>query len=202
MRGLAGPLGIAVRDDLNNLLSAQISDSTWPKINAITARYMLRQMQYLGGPSVKQVKAACNDLLAAIDNLENKWNEHTADPAIKAALSSGFFDLTVKSLIEDGRLFLRKQLRKCDDDDVVASNGPWAQWVRELANIAPEMRIRATGEGPERNADLSDFVKFLLRLQSELPVQMAEHEKNPGSEVSKSSFARAVRRALEDSSDN
>jgi hypothetical protein len=142
------------------------------------------------------VRAACKDLIGAIDQLKRTYDRHAADPAIATLLANTTIDLSVKHLAGFDRDILTKQIGKCSDKRMNAFSSGWDEWIRDLARICPKIGIAPSGEGPERNAEdqSSKFVRLVRRLQAELPEICAEHESN--SRSSEASFAKAVRRAL------
>jgi hypothetical protein len=185
-----------VRGDLTELLNVDISEASWYAINAVTLRYMLRVSHFYLSSNTANVRAACKDLIGAIDQLKRTYDMHAADPAIAALLAEGDIDLSVKHLAGFDRDILTKQIEKCSDKTMTASGPGWDEWIRDLARICPKIGIAPSGEGPERNAEdqSSKFVRLVRRLQAELPEICAEHETN--SKSSEASFAKAVRRAL------
>jgi hypothetical protein len=76
---------------------------------------------------------------------------------------------------------------------------PWDEWIWNLARLARPLGITPSGEGPDRSGKASDFVRLVLRIQSELPDDLVHHEPEPGSysHSSQATFARAIRRALQ-----
>lgn len=185
-----------VRGDLTELLNVDISNASWYAINAVTVRYMSRASHYYLSSNTANVRAACKDLIGAIDQLKRTYDRHAADPAIATLLATMTIDLSVEHLAGFDRDILTKQIEECSDKTMTASGPGWDKWIRDLARICPKIGIAPSGEGPERNTEdqSSKFVRLVRRLQAELPEICAEHESD--SKSSEASFAKAVRRAL------
>lgn len=195
-QGRAHPLAGEVRDDLNRFFNLQISDKAWGWINAATARYILKEQHYRKAMSASKMKSACRALIEAIDNLCETFRK--LDPDVLKTIEHGSsIDLSIEHLIEHGRPWLTKQVNQSSVLRKISAEAPWDEWIRNLARIARTIGITPSGEGPDRSGKPSDFVKLALRIQSELPEDLALHEPDPGSPSTQSTFARAVRRALE-----
>jgi hypothetical protein len=195
-QGRAFPLAGEVRDDLNRFFNLQVSDEAWRSINFVTARYILKEQQYRKALSASKVKSACRALIEVIDNLVETFRK--LDPDVRKTIEQhGFIDLSIEQLIESGRPQLIKLVNQSSVSSKISAEAPWDEWIRNLARIARTIGIMPSGEGPDRSGKASDFVKLALRIQSELPEDLALHEPDPGSPSTQSTFARAVRRALE-----
>jgi hypothetical protein len=195
-QGRSHPLADEVRDDLNRLFTHKISDKAWRWINMATARYILKEHHYRKAINASKMKSACSALIEAIDNLGATFRKLDPD-IVKTIEHQSSLDLLIKHLIEHGRPWLIYQVNQSSVSIKVSAETPWDQWIRNLARIARVIGITPSGEGPDRSGKPSDFVKLALRIQSELPEDFALHEPDPGSPSTQSTFARAIRRALE-----
>jgi hypothetical protein len=194
--GRAIPFSNDVRNGLATLLNVQISDTVWRQINSITARYIQRANNDREALSTAKVRSACTDMIAALDHLGQTFAKHSADPGIARLFGNCALDTMVEHLTKVERISLETELIKCSHPKYSKSVAPWDIWVRSLARVVPEFGVSPSGEGNDRSGEASDFVKLLLRLQSELPEDLSQHESDHGSDSSLSTFARAVRRAL------
>jgi hypothetical protein len=190
------PFPSEVRGDLAVLLNVSISEATWYKIKATTARYILRASSFHAGLSSVTVRRICKELVGAIDRLKQIYDRNAADPRIDTLMQETCVDISVKHLADFDRTTLMREIKKSTDGARIASGPGWDQWIRDLAGICSEIGIAPSGEGPDRNFEnqSSRFVRLIRRLQAELPEICVEHE--PNSRSSEASFARAIRRAL------
>jgi hypothetical protein len=189
------PFTSEVRSDLAKFLNLKIGKGTWYKINAATARYVLRVAHFYGALPAVTVQTVCRELVEAIDNLQHVYNKNAKDPRVAAFLREMCVDIGIRHTEYDRKILMR-QIERCADNESIASGPGWDEWIRDLAKICPEIGIVPSGEGPDRSVlnQSSTFVRLISRLQAELPEICAQHESD--TEASDASFARSVRRAL------
>jgi hypothetical protein len=155
---------------------------------------LVRASHYRISANTADVRAACQDLIRAIDQLKKVYDRHAANIAIATFLHNSCIDVSVHQLAGFDRTILMKEIERCTDKTKNVPDPDWDKWIRDLAGICPKIGIAPSGEGPERSKEdqSSKFVRLVRRLQSELPEVWAEHELDS----SEASFAKAVRRAL------